>query len=119
VGFIIRCYSPFPNFLKVQEDLLLEEIHVDSTGLLAAPMALYTNDVSPAAKPPSFTPSRQPNGENGGTGGNRNKYNSKNHNSGNGGGNNDKNSNDGGGRGGSSGQTTAPLVPTEGPTYHG
>jgi hypothetical protein len=116
MGFIIRCYSPFQNFLKVQEDLLLEEIHVDSNGPLAAPTALYTNDVSPAAKPPSSTPSLQPNGENGGTGGNRNKYNNKNHNSDNGGGNN---SNGGGGRGVSSGQITAPLVPTKGATHHG
>ncbi len=105
VGSIIRCYSPFLNFLKVRDDLLLEEIHMDSTGPPAALMALYTIAASPTAKPPS----RPSNGRNGGTGGNRNKYNNKNHNSGNGGGNNDKNSNDGGGRGGSSGQTTAPT----------
>jgi hypothetical protein len=106
---IIRRYSPFLNFLKVQDDLLLEEIHVDSAGPPAAPTTLYTNAASPAAKPPSSTPSCPPNGGNGGTGGNRNKYNNKNRNSGNGGGNNDKNSNGDGGRGGSSGQTTAPT----------
>jgi hypothetical protein len=105
VGSIIRCYSPFSNFLKVRDDMLLEEIHMDSTGPPAALMALYTNAASPAAKPPS----RPSNGRNGGTGGNRNKYNNKNHNSGNGGGNNGKNSNSGGGRGGTSGQTTAPT----------
>jgi hypothetical protein len=106
VGSIIRHYSPFPNFLKVRDDLLLEEIHMDSTGPPAAPMALYTNAAFPTAKPPSSTPSRPPNG---GIGGNQNKYNNKNRNSGNGGGNNGKNSNSGGGRGGSSGQTTAPT----------
>jgi hypothetical protein len=111
VASIIWRYSPFLNFLKIRNDLLLEEIHMDSTGHPAAPTALYTNAASPAAKPPSSTPSRPPNGENGGTGGNRNKYNNKNRNNGNGGGNNGKNSNDGGGggRGGSSGQTTAPT----------
>jgi hypothetical protein len=32
VGSIIRRYSPFSNFLKVQDNLLLDEIHMDSTG---------------------------------------------------------------------------------------
>jgi hypothetical protein len=109
VGSIIRRYSPFLNFLKVQDDLLLEEIHMDSTGPPAALTALYTNAASPTAKPPSSTPSCPPNGGNGSTGGNQNKNNNKNRNSGNGGGNNGKNSNSGGGRGGSSGQTTAPI----------
>jgi hypothetical protein len=62
VGSIIWCYSPFLNFLKVRDDLLLEEIHMDSTGPPAAPTALYTNAVSPAVKPLSSTPSRPPNG---------------------------------------------------------
>jgi hypothetical protein len=109
VGSIIQRYSPFLNFLKVWDDLLLEEIHMDSTGPPAALMALYTNTTSPAAKPPSSMPSRPPNGGNGGTDGNRNKYNNKTHNSGNGGGNNGKNSNGGGGHGDSSGQTTTPT----------
>jgi hypothetical protein len=109
VGSIIRRYSPFLNFLKVQDDLLLEEIHMDSTGPSATPTALYTNATSPAAKPPSFTPSHSPNGGNDGTGGNWNKYNNKNRNSGNGGGNNGKNSNGSGGRGDSSDQTTTPT----------
>jgi hypothetical protein len=109
VGSIIRRYSPFLSFIKVRDDLLLEEIHMDSTGPSAAPTALYTNAASPMAKSPSFTLSRPPNGGNSGTGGNRNKYNNKNRNSDNGGGNNGKNSNSGGGRGGSSGQTIAPT----------
>jgi hypothetical protein len=109
VGSIIRRYSPFSNFLKVRDDLLLEEIHKDSTGPPAASTALYTNAVSPAAKPLSSTPSHPLNGGNGGTGGNRNKYNNKNRNSGNDGGNNGKNNNGSGGRGGSSGQTIAPT----------
>jgi hypothetical protein len=55
VGSIIWRYSPFLNFLKVWDDLLLEEIHMDSTGPPAAPTALYTNAVSPAVKPLSET----------------------------------------------------------------
>jgi hypothetical protein len=102
MGSIIRRYSPFPNFLKVWDDLLLEEIHIDSTGLLVAPTTLYTNVASSMARPLSSMPSRPPNGGNGDTGGNLAKYNNKNRNNGNDGGNNDKNNNDDGGRGGSS-----------------
>jgi hypothetical protein len=109
VGPIIQRYSSFLNFLKVQDDLLLEELHMDSTGPPAASMALYTNIESPVAKPPSSTPSRPPHGGNGGTGGKRSKYHNKNRNSGNGGGHNSKNSTGDGGRGGSSSQTTAPT----------
>jgi hypothetical protein len=109
VDSIIRRYSSFLNFLKVRDDLLLEELHMDSTGPPAAPMALYTNIASPVAKPPSSMPSRPPNGGNGGTGGNQTKYNNKNCNSGNDGGHNGKNRTGGGGCGGSSGQTTAPT----------
>jgi hypothetical protein len=36
VGSIIRRYTPLSNFLKVLDDLLLEEIHMDSTGPPAA-----------------------------------------------------------------------------------
>jgi hypothetical protein len=111
VGSIIRLYSSFSNFLKVQDDLLLEELHMDSIGPPAAPAVLYTNIASPAAKPPSSTPSRPPHG------GNRSKYHNKNHNSSNGGGHNGKNSTGGGGCGGPSSQTTAPLVPTTGPMH--
>jgi hypothetical protein len=103
IDSIIRRYSSFLNFLKVRDDLLLEENHMDSTRPPAAPTALYTNAASPVAKPPSSTPSCPPNGENGG---NRNKYNNKNRNSDNGGGNNSSGC---GGCGGSSGQTTAPT----------
>jgi hypothetical protein len=103
VASIIRRYSPLPNFLKVWDDLLLEEIHMDSIGPLAAPTVPYTNVVSPAAKPPSSTPSRPPNGGNDSIGGNRTKYNNKSCNSDNGGGHNGKNSTDGGSHAGSSG----------------
>jgi hypothetical protein len=103
VGFIIRRYSLLPNFLKVWDDLLLEEIHMDSTGPPAAPTALYTNAASPAAKPSSSMPSRLLGG---GNSGNRNK----NRNSSSGGGNNGKNNNGGGGRNSSSGPTTAPTT---------
>jgi hypothetical protein len=105
MGSIIRRYSPFLNFLKVQNDLLLEDIHMDSTGPPAAPTVFYTNDAPPAAKPPPSTLSHPPSG---GNGGNRNKNNNKNCNNSSGGGNN-KNNTGGGGRGGPSGQTTAPT----------
>jgi hypothetical protein len=77
VGSIIRCYSPLPNFLKVWNDLLLEELHMDSIGPPAAPTTLYTNITSPTAKPLFSTPSHPPHGGNGGTGGNRSKYHKK------------------------------------------
>jgi hypothetical protein len=109
VGSIIRCYSPFLNFLMVRDDLVMEELHMDSTGPSAAPTVLYTNIASPAAKPPSSMLSCPPNGGNGDTGGNRTKYNTETRNSGNGGGQNGKNRTGGGGCGGSSGQTTAPT----------
>jgi hypothetical protein len=109
MGSIIWRYSPFSNFLKVRDDLLLEEIYMDSTASPVALTALYTNAASPVAKPLSFTPSRPPNGGNSGTSGNRNTYNNKNCNSGNGDGNDGNNSNGGRGRGGSSSQTTAPT----------
>jgi hypothetical protein len=70
VGSIIRRYSPFLNFLKVRDDPLLEEIHMDSTGPPAALTVLYTNVASLAAKPPSSTPSHSPNGSNGSADGN-------------------------------------------------
>jgi hypothetical protein len=109
VGSIIRRYSPFMNFLKVQDDLLLEEIHMYSVRPPAAPTTLYTNAASPAAKQSSSMLFRLPNDGNDGTSGNRNKYNNKNRNSDNDGGNNDKNNNHDGGYGGSSGQTTTPT----------
>jgi hypothetical protein len=122
VGSIIRRYSPFLNFLKVRDDLLLEEIHMDSTGPSAAPMALYTKAVPPAARPSSSTSSHPPSGGNSGNGGHRNKNNNKNRNGGHGGGNNDRNSNGSGGRTSSSGQPTVPTASDGGtgtpwPTY--
>jgi hypothetical protein len=121
VGSIIRRYLPFLNFLKVQNDLLLEKIHMDSTGPPAAPTTLYINVVSPAAKPSSSTPSCPPNGDNGSASGNRPKYHNKNRNSGHGGGHNGKNNTGGGGRGDSFGQTIAPPPPflTAGPMRRG
>jgi hypothetical protein len=122
VGSIIRRYSPFPNFLKVWDDLLLEESHMDSAGPSAAPTALYTNAASSAARPPSSTPSRPPSSGNSGNGGHRNKNYNKNRNGGHGGGNNGRTSNGSGGRNSSFGQTTAPTASdgrtgTPWPTY--
>jgi hypothetical protein len=105
VGSIIQCYSPFLNFLKVQDGLLLEELHMDSTEPPVAPTALYTNIASPAAKSVSSTPSHPPHGGNGGTCGNRSMYHNKNRNSGNGDGHNGKTT----AHTGSSSQTTAPT----------
>jgi hypothetical protein len=97
---IIRCSSPFPNFLKVRDDLLLEEIHLDTTGPSAAPTALYTSTMPLAPKPQPYMLSRSPNSNN-----NQNKNN--NHRNGdNGGGNDDKNNSSGGGHSGNSGNTT-------------
>jgi hypothetical protein len=54
LGIIIRRSSPFSNFLKVQkvcDDLLMEEIHLDTARSSIAPTALYTSTASPAPKP--------------------------------------------------------------------
>jgi hypothetical protein len=109
VGPIIRRYSPFLNFLKVRDDLLLEELHMNSTEPLVVPTVLYTNIVSLTAKLPSSTLPRPPHGGNSGTSGNQSKYHNKNRNSGNNSSHNGKNSTGNGGRGGSSSQTTAPT----------
>jgi hypothetical protein len=98
VGSIIRHYSPFLNFLNVRDDLLLEEIHMDSTSPSAAPTVHYTNVAPPAARPPS----RPPSGANSGNGCHRNKNNNKNRNGGHGGGSNSRNSNGSGSRNSSS-----------------
>jgi hypothetical protein len=110
VSSIIRRYSPFLKFLKVQDDLLLEEIHMDSTDPLAAPMALYTSAAPPAARSPSSTLSHPPSGGNSGNSGHRNKNNNKNRNGGHGSGNNGRNNNGNGGRNSSSDQTTVPTA---------
>jgi hypothetical protein len=50
LGAIIRRSSSFLNFLKVRDDLLLEEIHLDTARPSAAPMMLYTNTMPPDTK---------------------------------------------------------------------
>jgi hypothetical protein len=50
MGSIIRRYSPFLNFLKIRDDLLLEEIHMDNTDPSAAPTTLYTNAAPPGSQ---------------------------------------------------------------------
>jgi hypothetical protein len=95
---IIPRSSPFPNFLKVRDDLL-EEIDLDTVGSYAAPMALYTNTAPPAPKPAASAPTRPPNNNN------RNKNNNR-RNGGSGGGNSNKIGSNGGGHGGNSGNTT-------------
>jgi hypothetical protein len=99
LGAILRCYTPFPSFLKVWDDLILEELHLDSSGPPADATALYTYTAPAAAKPPapaSAPPSHSP--SNGGTGKK---------------GKNKKNASGGGGRGGNSGNTTpTPPAPS-------
>jgi hypothetical protein len=53
LGAIIRRYTPFPSFLKVRDDLILEELHLDSSGPPTDAMALYTCTAPAAAKPPA------------------------------------------------------------------
>jgi hypothetical protein len=109
---IIRCYTPFPSFLKVRDDLILEELHLDSSGSPADATTLYTCPAPAAARPPAPTlapPSRLlSNGDTGKKGKNK------------------KNAGGGRGRGGNSSNTTpTPLapsgtdakVPTFWPTY--
>jgi hypothetical protein len=69
LGAIIRRYTPFPSFLKVWDDLILEELHLDSSGPPADATTLYTYPAPTAARPPAPSPappSRPP--SNGGTG---------------------------------------------------
>jgi hypothetical protein len=54
LGAIIRCYTPFPSFLKVRDDLILEELHLDSSGPPADATTLYTCPA--AARPPAPSP---------------------------------------------------------------
>jgi hypothetical protein len=111
---IIRRSSPFLNFLKVRDDLLLEEIHLDTAGSSTAPTTLYTSTTPPARKLQPSASSRPPNSNN-----NQNKNNNRRNDS-NGGGNNDKNSSSGGGRGGNFSNTTArPLLHGRHTSTHG
>jgi hypothetical protein len=108
----IRRYTSFPSFLKVRDDLILEKLHLNSSGPPADATMLYTCLAPAAARPPApmpAPPSRPP--SNGGTGKK---------------GKNKKNVGGGRGRGGNSGNTTltppAPSgtdakVPASWPTY--
>jgi hypothetical protein len=69
LGAIIRCYTSFPSFLKVRDDLILKELHLDSSSPPVDATTLYTSPAPAAAMPPAPTPappSRPP--SNGGTG---------------------------------------------------
>ena len=96
---IIRRYTSFPSFLKVRDDLILEELHLDSSGPPADATALYTCPAPVAARPPAPSlapPSRPP--SNGGTGKK---------------GKNKKTAGGGRGRGGTSGNATStPPAPS-------
>jgi hypothetical protein len=50
---IIQRYTPFPSFLKVRDDLILEELHLDSSGPPADATTLYTCPAPVAARPPA------------------------------------------------------------------
>jgi hypothetical protein len=99
LGAIIRRYTPFPSFLNVRDDLILEELHLDSSGPPVDVTALYTCLAPAAARPAApmpAPPSRPP--SNGGT--------SKK-------GKNKKNAGGGRGRGGNSGNSTpTPPAPS-------
>jgi hypothetical protein len=56
LGAIIWRYTPFPSFLKVRDDLILEELHLDSSGPPADATALYTYPAPVAARPPAPMP---------------------------------------------------------------
>jgi hypothetical protein len=56
LGTIIRRYTPFPSFLKVRDDLILEELYLDSSGPPADDTALYTCPAPTAARPPTPSP---------------------------------------------------------------
>jgi hypothetical protein len=100
LGAIIRRYTPFPSFLKVRDDLILKELHLDSSSPPADATELYTCPAPAAARPSApmpAPPSRPP--SNGGTGKK---------------GKNKKNTGGGRGRGGNSGNTTStPPTPSD------
>jgi hypothetical protein len=60
---IIRRYTPFPSFLKVRDDLILEELHLENSGPPTDATALYTCPAPTAASrlPPRrhLRPARQ------------------------------------------------------------
>jgi hypothetical protein len=112
LGAIIRRYTPLPSFLKVRDDLILEELHLDSSGPPADATALYTCPAPVAARPPAPTPAPPSRPLSNGSTGKKGK--------------NKKNAGGGRGRGGNSGNTTptppAPSgtdakVPASWPTY--
>jgi hypothetical protein len=63
LGAIIRCYTPFPSFLNVRDDLILEELHLDNSDPPADATTLYTCPAPAAARPPAphrhLRPARQ------------------------------------------------------------
>jgi hypothetical protein len=94
LGAIIQRYMPFPSFLKVRDDLILEELHLDSSGPPTDATALYTCPAPAAVRPPAPTPAPPSSPlSNGSTGKNK------------------KNAGGGRGHGGNSGNTT-PIPPT-------
>jgi hypothetical protein len=56
LGAIIRRYTSFPSFLKVRDDLILEGLHLDSSGPPADATTLYNCPAPTAARPPAPTP---------------------------------------------------------------
>ena len=112
VGMVIRHHDPFPNFLKLRDELVLEEIHMENAAP-AAPTAFYTTTTpsqppAPKQQQPSTSSGRPPSG--GGQSKNKNKGRGNGNSGNNGGG---KSATGGGNRGASSGTTTA--APTAAP----
>jgi hypothetical protein len=99
LGAIIRRYTPFPSFLKVRNDLILEELHLDSSGPPADATTLYTCSAPTAARPPAPMPAPPSHPPSNGDTGKKGK--------------NKKNADGGRGHGGNSGNTTStPPAPS-------
>jgi hypothetical protein len=60
LGTIIRRYTPFPSFLKVRDDLILKELHLDSSGPPADATVLYTCPAAARPPAPSLAPPSRP-----------------------------------------------------------
>jgi hypothetical protein len=112
LGAIIWRYTPFPSLLKVRDDLILEELHLDSSGPPTDATTLYTYPAPAVARPPAPTPAPPSRPPINGSIGKKGK--------------NNKNAGGGRGHGGNSGNTTptppAPFgadvkVPASWPTY--
>jgi hypothetical protein len=94
--------------LHIQTDTMMEEIHLDTSGLATAPMTFYSNKTMSAPLSPPLAPPRPPSKNNGsgpgnGNDSNNNRHRNNNHRNGGSGG---KNSDNGGNHGGNTSSNT-------------